>query len=232
MTENTSPIPDADTTTPIFTGLVLAGGEGSRMGGNKPFRMLGQRRLIDHAITNARHDCSHILIASNEDPQKYAAHNCPVIADCPQPGLGPMAGILAGLNSLPANSDWLAVYAVDCPFLPSGLPGLLFAAITQVSENGQTAQHAAPQRTLAAHARYQGRDHYLASLWHRDMAPVISALLAQDQRRVRLALDGGNAKIVEIAAPQNPALAELLFANINRPEDLARLEHAAKDMGE
>ncbi|OKH86269.1 hypothetical protein LF95_23600 [Thalassospira sp. TSL5-1] len=206
---------------PVFTGLVLAGGAGTRMGGNKPFRMLGPRPLVDYALSNARRDCPHVLIASNEDPQKYAAWGCPVIADHPHAGLGPLGGILAGLKHLPNGSNWLAVYAVDCPIVPAGLPAILHRAICQLNDN---ATPATQNRVLAAHARYCGRDHYLASLWHRDMAPAIFALLAQDQRRVRQALMAGNARTIEFPVPDDATMADLLFANINQCEDIARFE--------
>ncbi len=193
------------------------------MGGNKPFRMLGARPLLDYAIGNAQRDCAAVLIASNEDPQKYAAYHCPVIADQPRAGLGPMGGILAGLNHLPNGSDWLAVYAVDCPVLPVDLPALLYQAICQTDDTNTPA----PQnRVLAAHAHYRGRDHYLASLWHRDMAPALAGLLNQDQRRVRLALMAGNAKSLDFPLPDNETMADLLFANINQQEDITRFENS------
>lgn len=212
---------NANSKAPVFTGLVLAGGAGKRMGGNKPFRRLGPRPLIDYAIANARRDCQHILIGSNEDPQIYAAYDCPVIADQPRAGLGPLGGILAGLKHLADGGDWLAVYAVDCPVLPVGLPEMLHRAIGQANDTNTAVTQ---NRVLAAHARYNGRDHYLASLWHRDMAPAISALLARDQRRVRLALLAGNARAIDVPIPDNSKMADLLFANINQHDDISRLE--------
>ncbi|WP_339781720.1 NTP transferase domain-containing protein [uncultured Thalassospira sp.] len=206
---------------PPITALVLAGGAGTRMGGGKPFRKLHGTYLIEHALANARRNCNAVMIASNENKADYAAYDCPVIGDVPAPGRGPMAGILAGLQHLGNDSDWMAVFAVDCPFLPNDLVSSLYQAmIAPLATPADQTQN--PIR--AAYAHYAGRDHFLASLWHRDMAPAIATLLDQDQRRVRAALQQANAVKVDFTTRENDADTARLFANINTQSDIDQLE--------
>jgi molybdopterin-guanine dinucleotide biosynthesis protein A len=242
MAPPTSSFAEKKPSLPPVTGLVLAGGAGTRMGGDKPFRKLRGQYLIEHALANARRECRSILIASNENPANYAAYRCTVINDVPAPGMGPMAGILAGLNHLENDSDWLAVFAVDCPFLPANLVSRLYQATATLSieheslgsagtanvfrnnaMNGNDNSAGENSGVLAAYARYAGREHFLASLWHRTMAPVIASLLDHDQRRVRMALQHANACKVDFAPPDE-AHADLLFANINTQEDITHFE--------
>ncbi|WP_085586227.1 molybdenum cofactor guanylyltransferase [Thalassospira mesophila] len=219
---------------PCVAGLILAGGAGVRMGGAKPFRTLAGKPLLDHAITNARQQCQSIMIASNDDPAQFSAYGYPVIADIPAPDMGPMAGILSGLQKLGDDCDWLAVFAVDCPFLPPNLVGTLYQALADPLAPRQTPAQAAPAAqgaqstqaavSYAAYASHNGRDHFLASLWHRNMAPMIASLLDQGQSRVRFALQQAHATRVDFPATGASAQDALLFANINTPDDIARVE--------
>ena len=49
--------------------LILAGGEGRRIGGGKPLRMLGGRSLLDRAIERARGWSDRIAIAARDAEQ-------------------------------------------------------------------------------------------------------------------------------------------------------------------
>lgn len=193
---------------PKTAALVLAGGEGKRMGGDKPFRELAGKPLIAHVIAMARQQCDIVMISSNEDPARFAAFDCPVIADYPVAGQGPLGGILGGLRALPDDIDWLAIFPVDCPVLPDDLVRKLAAAAQGAGR-------------LAAFAQYDTRDHFLAAVWHRNGAETIETQLANDDRRVGGALRSVEAVRVTIPTrPDQPAL----FANINTPGDLAVLK--------
>lgn len=75
--------------------LVLAGGEGKRMGGAKPERMLGGRRLIDHAIDAARRYGEQVAIGLRAADQVRAPEGIECVTD--QPSIeGPLASLAAG----------------------------------------------------------------------------------------------------------------------------------------
>lgn len=83
--------------------VVLAGGEGRRIGGGKPGRLLGGETLLDRALGLARSWSDDVSVASGES-------DAPGIA-------GPLGGVAAAL----AQGDVLTI-PCDMPFLPADLP--------------------------------------------------------------------------------------------------------------
>lgn len=190
----------------VALGIILAGGEGRRMGGDKAFREVGGRSLMAMAIETAQLQCDAVMISSNQTPDVFSQFGLPVVADVPKQGQGPLGGVLAGLGGLPAGIDWLVTFPVDCPVLPADLAIRLISAASDAGVG-------------AAFARHARRDHYLSSAWHRDSASVITDLLGRDERRVRGPLVAMNAVAVDFDSSDHPAL----FANANTPDDLAYL---------
>jgi molybdopterin-guanine dinucleotide biosynthesis protein A len=97
-------------------GVILAGGEGSRIGGNKAAVMLGARPLI-RWVMDALHPQVDALAISGASPD-LAEYGQPVLADDASTN-GPAAGVLAAIahaNSLNATS--LLIAPCDMPFLP------------------------------------------------------------------------------------------------------------------
>jgi len=191
-----------------IAGLVLAGGEGRRMGGDKPFRQIGGRPLIAMAVENAGRHCDPVMISSNQPPETFAVYEAKVVADIPKAGQGPLGGVLGGLTALPDGVDWLVTFPVDCPVVPHDMAATLVSAA-----------HDAGVR--AAFARHGDRDHYLSSAWHRESAPVIAKLLADDDRRVRAPLQALDAVAVTFPRQESDLA---MFANANTIDDLAELE--------
>lgn len=185
-------------------GLVLAGGEARRMGGNKAFREVGGKSLIGRAIDVAQAQCDQVMISSNAEADAFADYGLPVVADQPAPGQGPLGGILGGLLALPDGINWLVTFPVDCPIVPLDMVGRLRALAEETGAKAAFASHA-------------DRDHYLSSIWHRDAASVIADLLASDDRRVRGPLQALEAPRV-VFDDQVSGLEP--FTNVNTPDDL------------
>ena len=112
-----------------IVGLVLAGGEGRRMGGvDKGLQAWHGRPLALQVLDALRPQASRLLISANRNLPEYAAFGVPVLPD--PPGLafaGPLAGMLAGLQALPDDS-WLLTAPCDSPRLPHDLAKRLLAA--------------------------------------------------------------------------------------------------------
>ena len=190
--------------------VILAGGAGQRMGGNKPFRTVGGKTLLAHVIDVARAQCDHVMISSNDGADSFADYGLPVVGDAPKPGQGPLGGILGGLKALPDGIDWLVSFPVDCPVVPVDMVARLLCAAQDVGAQAAFANHA-------------DRDHYLSSIWHRDAASVITDMLANDNRRVRGPLQTlGAPKVVFDKPGKGPEP----FTNINTPEDLQAVNAA------
>ena len=94
--------------------VILAGGEGSRIGGGKPQRLLGGQTLLDIALRRARSWSDDVLVAAREGGD---------IADDPAIE-GPLGGVAAALA---LGGDVLTI-PCDMPFLPDDLPARLQSA--------------------------------------------------------------------------------------------------------
>ena len=90
-------------------GVVLAGGEGRRMGPGalKPLRLLAGRPMVAHVVDRLRPQVMDLVIVANDPAPEFRALEAPVIADpadiqemARREGrrLGPLAGILAGME--------------------------------------------------------------------------------------------------------------------------------------
>ena len=95
-----TPEAQADT----IMGLVLAGGQARRMGGgDKPLLDLAGKPVLAHVLGRLTPQLPHIIINSNSPPDRFAAFGLPVVADDQDGFLGPLAGILAGLDYAARN---------------------------------------------------------------------------------------------------------------------------------
>lgn len=192
-------------------GLVLAGGEGRRLGGaDKALVPLAGRPLLAHVLARFEPQVEGCAVSANGDPSRFAGWGLPVLADEAPGGQGPLAGVLAGLDWAAAEgAEMLVTVAVDTPFLPPDLvPRLILAA------EGM----AAPLAVAAAPLGGELRRHPACALWPVALREDLRAALRQGTRKL-----GGWA--AEMGARQAffPS-GEAAFFNVNRPEDLARAE--------
>ena len=183
-----------------IVGLILAGGQGRRMGAEKALLPLAGQPLVSHVAARLAPQVVAMAVSANGDPARFAALGLPVLPDLAgEAGEGPAAGLRAGLIWAGAQgADALVTVATDTPFLPADLVARL-------------AEGESP-----AHATSAGRAHYTAALWPLPMQAGIEAGFAAGERRLRVLLAA--ARAVAFAAPDDP------FANLNTPEDLARAE--------
>jgi molybdenum cofactor guanylyltransferase len=120
-------MPDDNDPRTQITGLVLAGGRGSRMGGiDKGLQVLGTRTLVEHALERLRPQVSALAINANRHLEAYARFGVPVWPDAEADYPGPLAGMLAGLQA--CTTEWLVTVPCDTPALPPDLVARLFAA--------------------------------------------------------------------------------------------------------
>ena len=201
----------------MITGVILAGGRATRMGGgDKGLRVVSGKRLIDHVIARLAPQVGAMAISANGDPARLKEFGLPVLADSLPGQPGPLAGVLAGLDwAAGQGAQAIVTAAADTPFFPDNLVARLQAG-------------AAPSGLcLAASPDREGRmrRHPTFGLW-----PVA---LREDLRR---ALAGGLRKVVSWAEIHAAGLAAFEsrpfdpFFNINRPEDIALAEQLAQQV--
>lgn len=122
----------------MVLGLVLAGGEGRRMGGrDKGLLPLGNRPMVAHVLERLMPQVACACISANRHPAAYAELGVPVWGDAPAwQGMGPLAA-LASLQARHAPASpgaalcrgaWVQLAPCDTPEFPSTLVARLAAA--------------------------------------------------------------------------------------------------------
>lgn len=119
-----------------ITGVVLAGGKGSRMGGeDKGLIELANKPLIQYVLDAINPQVSRLVINANRNLERYQQFGFPVIADGMSGFQGPLAGFISALNVLETRD---AVFVpCDSPLLTDQLVSRLCQA--QASENADIA---------------------------------------------------------------------------------------------
>ncbi len=130
-------IPSAD-----ITGLVLAGGRGSRMGGiDKGLQNFNGTPLALHAVMRLRTQVGEMMVNANRNLSAYESFGVPVWPDGLADYAGPLAGFLTGLER--CETPYLITVPCDTPLFPLDLASRLAEAL--VSEGAEIAMAAAPE---------------------------------------------------------------------------------------
>ena len=181
-----------------LTGVILAGGQGRRMGGQDKGQMLFNGiPLYQHVLQRLRPQVDIVMISANRNVDRYQASGCRVIEDTLPDYPGPLAGMLSAL--LVAETEWVAFCSCDTPFIPEDY-------IQQLWQQ--------KKRAPAVWARSNERDHPALALVNRQIAEPLAAYLARGERRLMQFLreQGGHA----VTLTQD----EAAFRNMNTPDDL------------
>src|SRR5580692_11331783 len=113
-----------------MTGLVLAGGRGSRMGGvDKGLQSYGGRPLAQHALMRLLPQVGPAMINANRNLDVYRSMGVPVWPDEVPDYPGPLAGMLAGLAH--CETPLMATVPCDTPNFPLDLVARLASGLEQ-----------------------------------------------------------------------------------------------------
>lgn len=156
---------------PRTLGVILAGGEGKRVGGqDKGLLPLHDKPVVEHVLSILHPQCDDVLVIANRNHDQYSRH-ARVIADEIAGHAGPLAGIAAALALVVEREpqgflgfDGLLTVPVDCPDLPADLLARLQASLKDAP--GATcayACHAHKREPLFALYSLEFRDALLAS---------------------------------------------------------------------
>lgn len=185
-----------------ITGVILAGGQGRRMGGvDKGLQVLNGRPMVQWVLDRLAPQVDTVLINANQNLARYSEFGCEVLPDRIPDFAGPLAGLHAALSH--ASSPLLVTVPCDSPFLPTDLVMRLRTALE--AENAELAV-----------ARTGDRVHRAFCLARGELLPRLDAFLASGERK--LGLWHASLRVVEIAFDDEAEA----FSNINTPEELAR----------
>lgn len=185
-----------------FTGVILAGGQGSRMGGqDKGLLGLQGKPLYQHVLQRLRPQVDSVLISANRNIDQYQLSGCQVVPDSLADYPGPLAGMLSGLQH--SQTEWVAFCACDTPWIPEDFVMRLWL------QRGD-----AP----AVWVKSLQRDHPTLALVNRSLADDLTKWLLRGERRLMQFMREHGGHAVPFA------MDESIFRNINTPEDLIHEE--------
>ncbi|MGI9170388.1 MAG: molybdenum cofactor guanylyltransferase [Caulobacteraceae bacterium] len=192
-----------------LAGLVLAGGRSRRFGSEKAVASLGGRPMLTWSLGALEGVCETVAVSAAADSAAAAVANSrglPVLADDPAHSPGPLSGLAAGLPWATAlGFDALITLPCDTPLVGPVQVETMIAALGD-----------AP----AAYALCPEGPQALCAVWRTRLAGGLAAALAGGEHppvRDFLAAIGARPVAFVDARP---------FANVNRPEALARLAAA------
>ena len=112
----------------LITGVILAGGRGSRMGSvDKGLKSLRGKPMVQWVAERFAPQVAEVLINANQNIDKYQILGFRVVPDVIGGFAGPLAGLHRGLSE--ASHDLVATAPCDSPFLPLDLIARLSAAL-------------------------------------------------------------------------------------------------------
>ena len=190
----------------MITGLVLAGGQGRRMGGvDKGLQPLRGRPMVEWVVERLAPQVDEVIVNANANVERYGALGHRVVSDAIGGFAGPLAGLHAGLTV--AAHPLVVTVPCDSPFLPRDLVARL-------------------RERLEAHgcdlavAKTGDQPHPVFSLVRTAVLPHLAAFLDAGGRKIDTWY--ATLKVVEVPFDDEADA----FSNINTRAELA--EHEAR----
>lgn len=188
-----------------ITGVVLAGGRATRMGGvDKGLQLLNGRPLWRHVADSLEPQVGRLVISANRNLEYWHTSGYAVYRDTQADFPGPLAGMLAVMQQV--DSPWFVFCPCDTPFIPSFLVERFL-------------QQKASAPVVWVHDGE--RDHPAVALVHRQIIPELEAYLAHGERRVMVFMRqvGGR--------PVNFSDVKSAFINVNTLDELQQMQESS-----
>jgi len=187
-------------------GAILAGGQSKRMGKDKLFLELNNKKLIEHTIDKVKKYLKKIIIITNQDNEFFSKNNLTTVKDCIEGQLGPLVGILTAMKWAKENLSkclWIATFPCDTPFFPESI----IKSFIEESEK---------KESLILCASSHGRKHNIFGLWSLDLYDKLKDdLINKKVRKVQDWTEKNKIKNLEFKFKDYDP-----FFNINTEEDL------------
>ena len=187
-------------------GAILAGGQSKRMGKDKLFLELNNKKLIEHTIDKVKKYLKQIIIITNQDNEFFFKNNLTTVKDCIEGQLGPLVGILTAMKWAKENlgkCSWIATFPCDTPFFPESI----IESFIEESEK---------KESLILCASSHGRKHNIFGLWSLDLYEKLKDdLINKKVRKVQDWTEKNKIKNLEFKFKDYDP-----FFNINTEEDL------------
>jgi molybdenum cofactor guanylyltransferase len=195
----------------LITGLILAGGRGSRMGhvdkGLQPFRGVP---MAMHVMLRLSPQVGTMMINANQNLAPYEGFGVPVWPDDLAGFAGPLAGLQTGLRH--CETPYLVTAPCDSPFLPDDLVARLSEALIV-----QDADLAVAVTVEGAGEQTRRQPHPVFCLVQTSLLPHLTDYLQNGGRKIGAWY--ASMKVAEVCFKDEAA-----FRNINTLEELRKFE--------
>ena len=195
------------------TGVIQAGGKSTRMGGEpKALLELGGRRIVERVLDAIAPVVDDVLIVTNT-PALYGFLGVPMVPDV-YPDHGSLGGIFSGLKA--AGGDAAFTVACDMPFLH---PEVARLVIGRAGEGDVVIPRVGDQLETM-HACYA-----------RTCLPFIEERITA--RRLKIVGFFEDVRVVEVDQAEVARVRppDVVFMNVNTPDELARARALAARLG-
>ena len=202
-----------------ITGLILAGGRGSRMGGvDKGLQNFNGIPLALHTLMRLGPQVESVMVNANRNVSAYESFGASVWPDASADFAGPLSGFLVGLER--AETPYVLTVPCDTPRLPLDLAERLAAAL--IREDADIAMAAAPETDDSGQT--QIRTQPVFCLMKIEMSESLVKFTHAGGRKIDAWTAQHKTVVVPFDAPGDDPLA---FANVNTLNELQALENAA-----
>jgi molybdenum cofactor guanylyltransferase len=185
-----------------ISGLILAGGRGSRMGGkDKGLLKVADQTLVEIISAALVSQCHSVLINANRNLSEYEKLGYPVIEDELTDFQGPLAGMLTGLKNI--HTEWMITLPCDGPNISKNY-------IKKMSTNLK-------DDTLISMASANSRIQPVHLLMHRSVIHSLEKYLSSGDRKIDRWVTQQPHQIIDFSNDAE------MFNNLNTPEDLKRI---------
>ncbi len=192
------------------TGVILAGGQSSRMGGgHKALLPLNGRPLLRHVVDRLQPQLGALLLSLECRINEFDSFGLPLVPDRSSRYQGPLMGLFSVLQYLheQGQDNSLVLCPCDAPFVPTDV-------VSKLADAGH-----GDQRPVVV-ISYQGVLQPTFSLWQSHHLPVIhEAVVNQGRGGIKRLLASLPHKVVEWPESEPPP-----FFNVNTPADLETAE--------
>lgn len=185
------------------TAIILAGGKSSRMGFDKQFLKIDERRLMDRIIHKLEQEFDEIIIVTNK-PQHYIGLSHKITGDIIE-NKGPLAGIHAGLKE--SSSQYVFVLACDMPNINMDYVRFMKQTIEDKDVDGCV-------------TNFQDWIEPFSSFYSRDIVDDIERHLRSNKRSINSLLPSLNIHYIEEDKARDFSPNWDMFLNLNTREDL------------
>lgn len=202
-----------------ITGLILAGGRGSRMGGvDKGLQNFNGIPLALHTLMRLGPQVESVMVNANRNLSAYESFGASVWPDASADFAGPLSGFLVGLER--AETPYVLAVPCDTPRLPLDLAERLAEAL--VREDADIAMAAAPETDAQGQAHI--RTQPVFCLMKIELSESLVKFTHAGGRKIDAWTAQHKTAVVPFDAPSDDPLA---FANVNTLNELQALENAA-----